>query len=199
MNTIQKKAKTLLKEAGYKLVNGIQTKDGKPLSVVFGTTSGNKTRELVQQFAQGQWKQVGIETVIDNQTARVFFGTTLTQRKHQGLAMFAWGSGPEHLPRTTLHTDYIPTEENGWSGQNFGAYSNPEMDSLLERIDVELNLEKRIELWRELQHIYATDLPAIPLYFRSDSYIFPKWLKGVEPTGHHTYSSNWAENWVRVD
>ncbi len=193
------KAKALLKEAGYELVNGVQMKDGQPLEIVFSTTSGNKTRELVQQFAQGQWKQVGINTVIDNQTARVFFGTTMSQRKHQGLGMFAWGTGPEHLPRTTLHSKYIPTEENNWAGQNYAAYSNPQMDSLIERIDVELNLEKRKELWRELQHLYAQDLPAIPLYFRSDAYIMPKWLKGVEPTGHHTYSSNWAENWVRAE
>ncbi len=192
------KAKALLKEAGYKLVNGVQMKDGKPLEIEFMTTAGNKTRELVQQFAQGQWKQVGIQAVINNQTARVFFGSTLTERKHKGLAMFAWSTAPEHLPRTTLHSDFIPTEENSWYGQNYAAYSNAEMDRLIDQIDVELDVEKRKALWKKLQHIYATELPAIPLYFRSDAYVMPNWLQGVEPTGHMVHSSNWVENWARV-
>ncbi|KJY76320.1 peptide ABC transporter substrate-binding protein [Vibrio nigripulchritudo] len=191
------KAKALLKEAGYKLVNGVQMKNGKPLEIEFMTTSGNKTRELVQQFAQGQWKKVGIKTIINNQTARVYFGTTLNQRQHKGLAMFAWGSSPEQLPRTTLHSEYIPTKENGWSGQNYAGYKNPKMDELINKIDEELNFEKRMELWKEFQNLYATELPALPLYYRSDSYIKPKWLKGIAPTGHQNYSSYWAENWTR--
>ncbi|MGF1748648.1 peptide ABC transporter substrate-binding protein [Vibrio cionasavignyae] len=193
------KAKALLKEAGYKLVNGVQVKDGKPLEIEFMTTSGNKTRELVQQFAQGQWKKVGIKAIINNQTARVYFGTTLTERKHKGLAMFAWGTSPEQLPRTTMHSEYIPTEDNGWSGQNYAGYSSPEMDRIIEQIDAELNQEKRLELWKQFQHLYATDLPALPLYYRADSFIMPKWLKDVEPTGHQTYSSFWAENWTRAN
>ncbi|MDA0148929.1 peptide ABC transporter substrate-binding protein [Vibrio sp. LaRot3] len=195
----QEKAKALLKEAGYELVNGVQMKNGKPLELEFMTTSGNKTRELVQQFAQGQWKKIGVKIIINNQTARVYFGTTLTERKHKGLAMFAWGSSPEQLPRTTMHSEYIPTKDNGWSGQNYAGYSNPEMDKVIEQIEAELNVEKRMELWKTFQNIYATELPALPLYYRADSFILPKWLKGVEPTGHQNYSSFWAENWTRTN
>ncbi|WP_260260385.1 peptide ABC transporter substrate-binding protein [Vibrio intestinalis] len=195
----QEKAKALLKEAGYELVNGVQMKNGKPLELEFMTTSGNKTRELVQQFAQGQWKKIGVKIIINNQTARVYFGTTLTERKHKGLAMFAWGSSPEQLPRTTMHSEYIPTKDNGWSGQNYAGYSNPAMDKVIEQIEAELNVEKRMELWKTFQNIYATELPALPLYYRADSFILPKWLKGVEPTGHQNYSSFWAENWTRTN
>jgi peptide/nickel transport system substrate-binding protein len=193
------KAKQLLKEAGYELVNGVQMKDGKPLEIEFMTTAGNKTRELVQQFAQGQWKKIGIQTAINNQTARVYFGTTLTERKHKGLAMFAWSSSPENPPLTILHSDYIPTKDNQWAGQNYAGYNNPEMDRILEAIDGELNKEKRTELWKQFQNLYATELPALPLYYRSDSYIFPKWLVNVEPTGHQHYSSYWSENWSRAN
>ncbi len=50
-------------------------------------------------------------------------------------------------------------------------------------------------LWRRLQHIYAEDMPVIPLYFRAEPYIYPKWLKGVAPTGHQVTTTNWIENW----
>ena len=74
-------------------------------------------------------------------------------------------------------------------------YVNPEMDRLVERIEVELDRDARQALWRRLQHIYAEDLPVIPLYFRAEPYIFPKWLKGVVPTGHQVTTTNWIENW----
>jgi peptide/nickel transport system substrate-binding protein len=54
-------------------------------------------------------------------------------------------------------------------------------------------------LWRELQEIYAIDLPAIPLFFRADSYIMPKWLKGIRPTGHLVPTTYWVEDWTAAE
>jgi peptide/nickel transport system substrate-binding protein len=50
-------------------------------------------------------------------------------------------------------------------------------------------------MWHKLQAIYAEDLPDLPLYFRAQAFIFPKWLKGVRPTGHQYLSTLWAEQW----
>ena len=58
------------------------------------TTAGNRSRELVQQVLQSQWKQVGVEIVIKNEPARVFFGETTKERKYTGMALFAWISSP---------------------------------------------------------------------------------------------------------
>jgi len=168
---------------------------GEPLSLDFGTTAGNRARELVQQVLQAAWKAVGVEARIRNQPARVFFGETVSKRLFTGLALFAWSSSPESVPRTTLHSGMIPTAANNWSGQNYTGYSNPEMDSLLDRIEVELDPEKRRALWAGLQAVYARDLPVLPLYFRAEPYVFPKWLKGVRPTGHQYPTTLWIEEW----
>ncbi|KKD61666.1 peptide ABC transporter [Grimontia sp. AD028] len=190
------KAKELLNQAGYTLKNGVMVDgEGNELHLELMTTAGNKTRELVQQVLQSQWKQIGVKVSIVNQPARVYFGETLTQRKHKGLAMFAWYSAPENPPRTTLHSNSIPTEANSWSGQNYIGYKNPEMDALLEKVEAELDDKKRESIFRDIQNIYAEDLPALPLYFRSDSFVMPKWLEGVTPTGHMFASSNWVEEW----
>ncbi len=111
------------------------------------------------------------------------------------MAMYAWLSAPESVPRSTLHSSEIPTEANNWRGQNYPGYVNPEVDRLIEAIEVELDRDTRKTLWRRLQHIYAEDLPVIPLYFRAEPYVFPKWLKGVEPTGHLVTTTNWIEHW----
>ena len=111
--------------------------------------------------------------------------------------MFAWISSPENVPRTVLHTDHIPTAENGWSGQNYTGFSNPEMDALIEAIEIELDPETRRGMWHRLQAIYAEELPVLPLYFRAQSYVLPDWLEGVVPTGHQNGSTLWIETWHR--
>jgi peptide/nickel transport system substrate-binding protein len=168
---------------------------GEPLRIELMTTAGNRTRELIQQVAQGQWRELGIDTVIRNEPARVFFGETTSKRRFSGLALFAWISSPENVPRSTLHAQEIPTEANGWSGQNFPGYRNPRMDELLDEIEVELDRDKRQALWHELQRIYAEDLPALPLFFRADAHVWPTWLRGVEPTGHMAPVTLWVEQW----
>ena len=190
-------AAALLDEAGWTDMRGgiRHNADGEPLAIELMTTAGNRTRELVQQVLQSSWKQLGIEITIRNEPARVFFGETVRKRKFTGLAMFAWISAPENVPRTTLHSEEIPAEDNGWSGQNATGYVNPEMDQLIDKLERELDKDKRRPMWADLQEIYATDLPAIPLYFRADAHIWPQWLKGITPTGHQYSSALWVENW----
>lgn len=168
---------------------------GEPVIIELISTAGDRTRELVQQVLQSQWKAVGIDVRIKNEPARVLFGETISKRKFTGLALFAWLSSPENVPRTTLHSTMVPTEANGWAGQNYSNYHSAEMNDLIDCIEVELDKAKREQMWHQLQSIYAEDLPDLPLYFRAQAYILPKWLKGVTPTGHQYQSTLWAEQW----
>ncbi|HSR71367.1 MAG TPA: peptide ABC transporter substrate-binding protein, partial [Kiloniellales bacterium] len=191
------RAAALLDSAGWtRKGDGIRRNAaGEPLAISLMTTAGNRTRELVAQVLQSQWRKLGIDIRIRNEPARVFFGETVTKRKFTGLAMFAWLSAPESVPLTTLRSDQIPSEENGWSGQNYTGYQNDEMDRLIDRIERELDRDKRKALWDRLQVRYAEDLPAIPLYWRADAHILPRWLKGVRPTGHLRTTTHWVEEW----
>ena len=191
------KAASLLDAAGWTPGAGGLRRNaaGEPLRLELMTTAGNRTRELIQQVIQGQWRKLGIETVIRNEPPRVFFGETTSKRRFTGLALFAWISSPENVPRTTLHSQEIPSQENGWSGQNFTGFKSPQMDALLDAIEVELDRDKRALLWAELQRLYATELPALPLFFRADAHIWPRWLEVVEPTGHLAPTTLWVERW----
>lgn len=192
------RAGALLDEAGWakKGVDGIRRNErGERLSLELMTTAGNRTRELVQQVLQSQWREAGIDIRIRNEPARVFFGETVTKRKFTGMALFAWLSAPESVPRLMLHSEHITSARNNWSGQNYTSYANPEVDRLLDAIETELDREKRRVLWARLQKIYAEDLPVIPLFFRADPFIVPKWLTGIAPTGHQDPTTYWVENW----
>lgn len=190
-----KRAAALLEEAGWTGPGVRRNARGEPLVIDLMTTAGNRSRELVQQVMQSQWKAIGVDARIRNEPARVFFGETVSKRRFPHLAMFAWVSAPESVPRTTLHSKSIPTEANNWSGQNYTGYANPRVDDLIDAIEVELDRDKRKALWHELQRIYAEDLPALPLYFRADPYVIPKWLKGIVPTGHQYVTTLWIEQW----
>jgi len=194
------RAIALFEEAGFdEIVDGVRVNgDGTRLAFTLMTTAGNRTRELVQQVLQSQWAEVGVRITIDNEDARTFFGETVSRRAFPAMAMFAWISSPENVPRTTLHSDHIPTAENNWAGQNYPGFDNPAMDAMLEATEVELDAERRAVLWRWIQAIYAEELPALPLYFRANPYILPFWLEGVTPTGHQYGSTLWVESWARA-
>lgn len=193
----RKDAARLLDESGWKLdtKDGYRYKDGKKLSLQFASTAGNKTRETVQTFLQNQLKDIGVEIVIKNEPARVFFGETTKKRQYQAMAMYAWVSSPENNPRSTLHSSSISSEKNGWSGQNYPGWNNPKVDKLIEDLEVEFDAKKRLNLAHEIMRLYTEEVPVIPLYYRADVNVTPKGMTGIKLTGHQFSETNHVENW----
>ncbi|MGF1627474.1 MAG: peptide ABC transporter substrate-binding protein [Alphaproteobacteria bacterium] len=192
------RAAALLDEAGWTLAPGAATRtnpDGEQLALTLMTTAGNATRELVEQVLQSQWRRIGVDVAIKNEPARVLFGETLARRAFDSMVMFAWLSPPENVPRTTLHSSMIPTPENNWGGQNYTGYTSAEADAIIDDLEVTCDDPERQDLWNRLQELYAEDLPALPLYYRSMPYVLPQWLDGVTPTGHLDPTTLAVEYW----
>ncbi|WP_439612139.1 peptide ABC transporter substrate-binding protein [Reyranella sp.] len=189
-------ARKLLDEAGFStLRNNVRhNAAGEKLSIELGTTAGNRVRELVAQVIQSQLRQVGIEVRLKAETPRIFFDA-MGKRTYSGLGMYAWVQRPEGVPRSSLHSKEIPSTDNGWSGQNYPGYANPEMDKVLDAAERELDVVKRRALFAEIQKLAADDLPSLPLFFRVDPFVIPKPLKGVTPTGTLNSSTLWVEQW----
>jgi peptide/nickel transport system substrate-binding protein len=190
-------ARALLEEAGWTLGDDGIRRDaaGERLSLDFATSAGVRSRELLQQVMQSEWRRIGVDTVIRNEPARTLFGETLKHRAFKGLAMFAWSSSIESTPRQILHSGQIPTAANNWGGGDYTDFHNAKMDADIDAMERELDPMKRRVLWADMQRIYAEELPVLPLFFGSDAHVWPLWLHGVVPTGHNAVSSLWAENW----
>ncbi len=191
------RAATLLDAAGWQTQPGGIRRNpaGQTLSLELMTTAGNRTRELVEQVLQSQWRRIGVDVRIKNEPARVLFGETVPHRRFD-MAMYAWISAPESVPRSTLHSSEVPDAANGFAGQNAPGFKNAEMDRLIDALEIELDSDKRKALWAAAQRLYASELPSLPLFFRSDSFILPKWLSGVRPTGNQSPSTLWITDWV---
>ena len=190
-------ARALLAEAGWKPgADGIcRNAAGDRLSLEFSTTAGNKLRELQQQVLQSQWKASCIEVVIKNEPARTLFGETVKKRSYTGLVMYGWSSAVTEGPRRTLHSSQIPTAANNYGGSNASAMNNPQMDAWIEEAESELDPAKAKLLWAKMQAKYAEETRVLPLFFRAEPYVLPKWLKGLTPTGHGDTTAMSAEAW----
>ncbi len=190
------KAAQLLDEAGWKKApDGTRIKDGQKLAFTLATTAGNKSREVIEQAIQSDWKKLGIDAKIENQPPRVLFGGTLRERKFTGGVMYAWMSSPRNVPKSTLHSSMIPSAANNYAGQNYTGYASPKVDKIIDDLKTVCASKANQQLWNELQTIYADELPALPLYYRVEAYFIPHWLTGVTPTGHMHPTTLWIENW----
>ncbi len=191
------RARALLAEAGWKPgPDGIcRNAAGQRLSLEFSTSTGVRSRELMQQVMQSQWRAIGVEAVIKNQPPRTLFGDTLKHRSFTGLVMFGWSDAVESSPRQVLSSSQIPAATNNWGGGDYTDFHDPRMDADIDAMEKELDPAKRRVLWAEMQRIYADQLPVLPLFFGSEAHVWPLWLKGVTPTGTNQPSSDWAEEW----
>jgi peptide/nickel transport system substrate-binding protein len=187
----------LLDEAGWTLrADGYRyNAAGERLQLRLMTTAGNKVRELVQTYLQDQWRGIGVDVRIQNEPGRVFFGQTMRRRSFDGVALYAWTSTPENNPRSTLASTAIPSEDNGWSGQNTPGWSNARVDALVDELDRAFDEQERLDIIHEILWHYTSEVPVIPLYYRSDSSVAPMNLVGYRLTGHQISASNHVERW----
>ena len=179
------KANELLEKSGWKKVAGkeVREKNGQPLKLTFMTTSGNKSREQIQQLLQSQWKNIGVEIEIKNQPAKVLFSETLRKRKYDALAMYAWIKDPLKVSDTTVRCDYIPSEKNNFQGQNLSGWCMKRIDELVRQASMHLDTDKRIKTAQEIESIFSEELPSLPLFFRVEVSVTKKGLTNWKPTG----------------
>ncbi|AZR72932.1 hypothetical protein BBF96_05715 [Anoxybacter fermentans] len=179
------KALALMAMAGWTIgEDGIlENEKGEKMILNIRTTSGNRPRELTLQVLQDMWKKIGVKLEIEVMPPAVLFnGDHFYRREWPHMIMFAWVSYPTSMP-LMWHSDQIPTEENGWSGQNIAGWANEEADKIIEKMLVEMSEKKRQELNVELMKLWTEDLPSLPLFFRVDIATWKTNVKGIKPTG----------------
>ncbi len=185
------KAIQLFSEAGWniegedkdaKMVNAA----GEQFTITFMTTSGNKAREQVQAVISSGWEEnLKINVDLKNEQATSFFTATLKERKFSGPsgAMYAWVMGPTSNLYSIVNSGQIPTEKNNWSGQNYTAYSNEEVDTLTSAILQMLDKQEIYNNLRIVQEHLTRDIPSLPLFYRVDISSRHKNIANFQPTG----------------
>jgi len=149
-------ATKLLEDAGYtKGSDGIYAKDGKKLSFRFSTTSGNALRETQGELFKTQMEAIGIDIKIDNSVSKVLFGERLPAGNFD-IANFAWVA----TPFATANKSIYSTDQ----GQNYGKYSNPDVDKAFVEANATLDDDERAEKFNAIDKMLWDDMVTIPLY-----------------------------------
>ena len=115
--------------------DGVREKDGQRLSFSHKTTTGNQLRENVQLLVQQQFKDVGVEMMIENQRTADLFGTWDQggQWSRGEYEMGGWSHGLR-VPDPEVSNRYLCSEiasEENPAGSQWYRYCNPEVDELL--------------------------------------------------------------------
>ncbi len=191
----RKKAQALLDESGWRLgIDGIRARSGQRLSLTIVGAADNKLNEMLQVYLQSAWKQIGVELKVKNYPARVLFSEILRKRNFE-MGLYSWVGAPDGSQRAMLHSNAIPSEQNSWSGSNRPGWKNKNIDQWVEQVDQEFDPKQRISLMKKVLKTYTVELPALPLYYRSNNSVTAKGLKNYRPSGHVFSEYLEIENW----
>lgn len=172
-------AAKLLKENGWKDSNnnGIldKTLDNKlvELSFEFLLDETNEERKNIVTMFKENAKSVGIEIKMVNME----FKKIIEQLALHQFDLFygAWTTPPALQDLKQLwHTESI----NG--GTNFIAYSNKEVDKIIDEIRAELDDSKRVDLYKKFQTIIYNEVPCIFLTQPLDRIVIHKRFRNAE-------------------
>ncbi len=157
-------ARKLLRDAGF------DPATGKPLRMTLLTYQGHEpTRRVVELFA-GAAKQAGIELEVH---ARESSGVVAEKKRNQwhGLLQLqyfeAWGD-----PHRFLHSLGL---------ENEGKWSHPEADRLATVARLELDADRRADLWRELHELAHREQPVTLIVHPLASMLFNKNIEDCTP------------------
>lgn len=166
------KAGELLEELGYEKKDGSQyyTKISKPDTIEMLVTS---TNEAIGELIRKQLDKAGIKVTLRSVDSKTLDSLVngwqfdLALSGHGGL-----GGDPAILKKTVVGTGF----------NSAGYKDDARLNELFDRIDTEMDPEKRKTLVDQAQEAIATDLPALPIYF-TDSF----WASNDEVSFYYTY------------
>ena len=172
------KARALLAEAGYP--NGFSV----PLDCV-----NVAWREAACQAMAAMLTQVGIRTQLRSSPTNQFF-PKLSQAT-ASLIEFGWT--PTTDAWSSLNGLFHTWDKRGFGTFNAGRYSNPKLDALIDSIRVEPDLVQRRAMIGVALRQIADDLPFIPLYRRTLTWVMAKKVLAIQ------WPSDSPElRWIRI-
>jgi peptide/nickel transport system substrate-binding protein len=179
------RAKADLDAAGWKAgADGIREKDGKKLEIGFSQLVGVPVSENEALQVQNQLKDVGIKVNIVNvPIAKFQDGSVLTEHEFDMIA-FSWIGTP--YPFTSIKQLYGTGQES-----NYAQLSLPELDTLIEQIDVEADKAKRIDLGNQAAKIIWENVHNLPLYQRPELKAVKSKLANFGAFGFSDKSFHW--------
>lgn len=158
------KAIEILEAAGWTVgSDGVREKDGVKLAFDCSTTAGNKVREQAQAYLQQNWNEIGASMEINNMPAAVIWGDFYNLSQYETVMVgLHYGVGPDPDVTHRFHSNAIAAQ--GGSGSNNMQLKDPELDELLVEAASAVEMERRKELYFQIQEILRENLYFLPIF-----------------------------------
>lgn len=172
-------AKRLLMEAGYP--NGFRV-------TLAGPNNRYINDEQVLQTVAQLLTRVGIQTRVEAAPMSAFLGRV--RKEDSSFALLGWGSFAADLALRSLVA--APNPEKGYGAWNWGRYSNPQVDALMEQALASVDRPKREALAREANTLAMHDLAFIPLHHQVVSWAMRAGLSYTPRTDEFTFAHHFT-------
>ncbi len=170
------KAMDLLSSAGWKKGrDGVLEKDGMPFEFTVLVNQGNDERIKVAVILQQYFRKIGIRIKIRTVEWAAFIKEFVNTKKFDALIL-GWTISQDPDLYEVWHSSAISGH-----GLNFISYSNPEVDSLLERARVEQQQAERKKMYDRFQEILHEDQPYLFLYVPYSLPMVHASVRGISP------------------
>ena len=177
------KANQVLEGAGWaKGADGVRSKEGKKLKLVF-QTSINAPRQKTQAIFKQACQKAGIEVELKSIAASVYFSSDVANPDtfmhfFADLEMFTETADPDPETLMQLFLSWeMATKANKWQGRNRCRWSNKEYDRMYRDAESELDPVKRAGLFIEMNDLLVKELAVIPVLRRSQVEAFNSSIK----------------------
>ena len=163
------RASALLSQAGWqKNSSGILERDGVAFDITFTATPDNPVSDALALVMQDSFSKLGIRF----KTQTVDFNTMYDQIFDGSIDLWFGSLGfiADPSVQPLYHTE-------GY--QNFGYYSNPKTDELIEKIDAANDIAEVKALYASLWKHLNEELPAIFLYQRDEMWVSNTRIEGL--------------------
>ncbi len=191
-------AQAILDEAGWRDEDGDSIReahevegftDGAPLSLTlhlapqYSVTAAHIAANLEACGIGMQSKPTEPQLFYANDAVSPLFGRTYE------MALFGWRAELPQLCGGWLSTR-IPTEDNGWIGENFSGYVSEAYDAACQRALTAIDIDEQDKALQEADALLLQDLPTVFLTWRPFWFIARPQVRGLRPDGT-AYSTLW--------
>ena len=181
------KANLILDRSGWaRGTDGVRTKDGKRMRLVFQATAHALTQKIQAVIKQAA-ARAGVEIEVKAVPAQVFFSNDPANpdtfvRFLADLQTYTTFNvlDPQFFMEQFCSWD-IPSKENKWTGRNITRWRNTEFDGIWKKAETEMDPVKRAAMFIRMNDLVVQSGVVIPVTWRNVLHVAANNLMGIEP------------------
>ncbi len=188
------KAISILKQAGYTIPaegGAVRAKDGVTLSFELVHPDMEPYPQIAQKI-QADWRNLGVEVKLIPASYEDLITKYLERRNYDAaLVEINFMRSPDPDPYPFWH------QAQANVGQNYSQWSDRQASEYLEQARVTVDIAERTKRYRNFQVRFASELPALPLFYPVYSFGVSNQVQGVRMGPFYDISDrfNWITSW----